>query len=528
MLILKTIPRFILFFFVLLSFSRQLRADDPIQYKFYPENKKLKNFSEYLEAGETDYLLPLTEALPESSLLEGKLEKNCYLAWIYFYQGKYRPAAENWPSEYFQKMAEFAKEFKTAESEHFKIFTKDRDVILNDYALEGLEEVYQKIGRLFNYFPTDKIRVEIYSSSEEFNLASTLSKRDLEVSGAIGICKFNRIMLLSPEALAFGFRWQDALAHEYVHLLIQRLSRGKCPLWLHEGIAKYSELIWRGGEAGYLPPSHQNILAEAVKNNNLITFQQMHPSLVKLNSQEEVSLAFAEVCWAIKFIVDKSGQEILPRLLINLSKYPSPQTAFEKTLHLSMSKFEKQWRKNLAEVQWSIKPGAILEKIRLKGTAGDEIEEFVEQSLRDYLRLGDRFRQRRAFSTAQDEYAKAEAIEPNNPVILNKEAKLLLDLGDPAKAEEKFKQAIQNNPNYGPVYTNYADLLFRQKRYSEALTNYQESNRFNPFNPLIHKMMGIIYSQQNDQEKARQEWQVAHTLFPEDWEVNNWLAPSLP
>ncbi|MFH1258399.1 MAG: tetratricopeptide repeat protein [Elusimicrobiota bacterium] len=502
--------------------------DDPIQYKFCPKNEKIKNFSAYLEAGETDYLLPLVEALPESSLLEGKLEKNCYLAWIYFYQGKYQLAAENWPSEYFQKMAEYAKQFKPAESRHFQIFTKDRDIILNDYALEAMEEVYDKIGLLFNYFPKDKIRVEIYSTSEEFNLASTLSKRDLEVSGAIGICKFNRIMLLSPETLAFGFRWQDALAHEYVHLLIQRLSRGNCPLWLHEGIAKYSELIWRGGEAGYLPPSHQNLLAEAVKNNSLITFQQMHPSLVKLNSQEEVSLAFAEVCWAIKFLVNKSGEKILPKLLINLSKYPNPQTAFKKTLALSMNKFEKQWRKNLAEVQWSIKPGAVLEKIRLKGSAGDEIEEFVEQSLGDYLRLGDRFRQRRAFSTAQEEYAKAEAIEPNNPVILNKLAKLLLDLGDPAKAEEKFKQAIQNNPNYGPVYTNYADLLFQQKRYREALTNYQESNRFNPFNPLIHKMMGIIYLQQNDQEKARQEWQIAQALLPQDRELSNWLIPPPP
>lgn len=476
------------------------------------QDRKIKNFSEYLEAGETDKAFNLIQSFPADSLPQA--EKNYYLSWIYFYQGNYLLAAEKYPSDYFRKMAEFLPEFQTAESEHFKLFTKNRDIILKDYALPSLESAYRKIGELFNYFPSDKIRVEIYSRSEEFNLASTLSQRDLEVSGAIGICKFNRVMLLSPEALAYGFRWQDALTHEYTHLVIQRLSRGKCPLWLHEGIAKYFETIWRDIAAGQFSPSSQNLLAAAVKENKLISFQQMNPSLVKLNSQEEVSLAFAEVSWAIKFLIKAKGREILPQLLLNLAKSNNQDSAFKKTLRISIGKLEKQIRQDLASAQLTITPGAILEKIKLKDEGKDEIEEFVEQNLGDYLHLGDRFRQRGAGATALEEYEKAEAIEPNNAVILNKIAKLLIDLGEPLKAEEKFKQAIQNNPNYGPIYTNYADYLFRQNRYPEALLNYQESNRINPFNPFIHKNMGFIYWQQGDKETARKEWQIAEILLP--------------
>jgi hypothetical protein len=36
-----------------------------------------------------------------------------------------------------------------------------------------------------------------------------------------------------------GYRWLDAISHEYMHYLIVKLTANKAPIWFHEGLAKY-------------------------------------------------------------------------------------------------------------------------------------------------------------------------------------------------------------------------------------------------------------------------------------------------
>src|SRR5690606_21850179 len=125
---------------------------------------------------------------------------------------------------------------------------------------------------------------------------STLTVQEIETSGTIALCKFNRLMVTSPKALARGYSWLDTLAHELIHLVISEKSKNTVPIWLHEGLAKYSESLWRDGVPGLaLDPASENLLASAVKKNDLVTFEQMHPSMAKLPSQEKTALAFAEV-----------------------------------------------------------------------------------------------------------------------------------------------------------------------------------------------------------------------------------------
>ncbi len=55
----------------------------------------------------------------------------------------------------------------------------------------------------------------------------------------MGICKFNKLMIISPRALSFGYRWLDSLSHEYLHYAIVALSNNQAPIWLHEGMARF-------------------------------------------------------------------------------------------------------------------------------------------------------------------------------------------------------------------------------------------------------------------------------------------------
>ena len=62
---------------------------------------------------------------------------------------------------------------------------------LAPYVEDVLEQSYQHLGALFDLFPGEKIRVEIFPTTDTFYPASSLAARDIEVSGAIGICSYN-------------------------------------------------------------------------------------------------------------------------------------------------------------------------------------------------------------------------------------------------------------------------------------------------------------------------------------------------
>ena len=117
------------------------------------------------------------------------------------------------------------KSLKRHESAHFVLFVDDkRDGILVPHALDALEKTYEAIGAELGYFPKEKVRVEVAPDATSFNAISTLSLRDIEETGAVGICKFNKLMIISPRALSFGYRWVDSLSHEYLHYAIVALS----------------------------------------------------------------------------------------------------------------------------------------------------------------------------------------------------------------------------------------------------------------------------------------------------------------
>ena len=63
--------------------------------------------------------------------------------------------------------------------------------------------------------------------------ATSLTIRQIETSGTIAVCKYHRLMIISPLAAASGYSWADTLAHEFIHLVIQK-SRNTVPIWLHE------------------------------------------------------------------------------------------------------------------------------------------------------------------------------------------------------------------------------------------------------------------------------------------------------
>jgi len=200
-----------------------------------------------------------------------------------------------------ESSAAYSASFETRETPHFRIRFLNKDEIVATYAEDVLERAYTNIAGDLELLPAErgeKIVVEIYPDARALAGATGLTIHEIETSGTIAVCKFHRLMITSPLATASGYDWADTLAHEFTHLIISKKSRNTIPIWLHEGIAKYSESRWRG-KGGELSAWSAALLKQALEKKQLVTFEQMHPSMAKLPSQEAAALAFAEVELAV-------------------------------------------------------------------------------------------------------------------------------------------------------------------------------------------------------------------------------------
>ncbi len=476
----------------------------------------------------------------EKAIKENPQDAKSYelMGFAYFYSGNYAEAIKHIskacdldPYNMYRKnllafvkgTGDILKPYEEHESEHFILRVHPRDRILKYYVLDALEKGYRKIGNMLGFKAGRKIIAEIYSRREDFNFASTLTKEQIEASGAIGICKFNRNMIVSPRCLAFGFRWLDSIVHELTHYMILHTASSDIPLWLNEGIARYFETTWRSEESLYLVPVVKNLLKEAVEDNQWVEFEKMKNGMPNLDNKKEVSMAFAEVGAGVDYIISTYGSNKLASLVREFMDNKNENNAFKKILGVSSIKFLKELKQFIRDKNLQATEGAVLDNFKLKDENVNETNEYVGVEARGYVRLGNKFRKKKMYPVALIEYAKALELDPVNPVILNKIGKTYFDLGEFESAEENLKKSLEYNPNSANTHTNLGDLLFSRNRLEEALNSYVKSNHINPFNPAIHKSMGLIHFNLGNKEEAVREFKVTGMLAPYDTEIQGWL-----
>lgn len=401
--------------------------------------------------------------------------------------------------------------FIQKESEHFILrYQPGKDEVLVDYALEGLEKAYQELGRDFNHFPEDKIIAEVYPDVESLAAVSTLTREEIETSGTIALCKFNRLIITSPRSLLRGYRWRTTLSHEYVHYLIMKRSDNTVPIWLHEGVAKYEEARWRRSDWVGLTPASETLLAEALRSNQLITFEQMHPSFAKLKGVKQTRLAFAEVVTMVDYLLSRGGFSVLDRIFEQMKLGKSDDEAISSTLGVSLSQVQKDWKGYLRKKELKGIPGLQEQAFKLKDPETpveekEELKEIASERARKFTRLGDLLRNRNRLPAAVIEYQKAEESLPHSPIIMNKLAlTYLLDRQD-SNALKVLTKALELHPNFVTTYIHLGELYLNQNDYEKSIKYFDEANDINPFNPMIHQNLAFLYQAQGREKEAERE-----------------------
>ena len=409
--------------------------------------------------------------------------------------------------------------YQRHESPHFSILLNDKqDGILVDYLIDALEKTYAVMAAQYGFYPSEKVRVELFPSSVAFYRGSALSVRDIEVAGAVGLTKFNKLQFLSPLALVHGYRWLDAISHEYMHYLIVKMTANHAPIWFHEGLSKYEETRWREGP-GYLSPVNITLLAQARMDNKLIDFEKMEPSLIRLETPEEVQLAYAQAASAIEFIVFRAGHAGLKTVMERMARGPSKGAgqALKDVLDMTFPEFEQHWKAYLAAKALIPVPGVTVQRYKVKeGDAESDRMDLKEiQSLvaRNRAHLGDKLKEKGRTRAAVREYQRALADTSDSVPVMNRLAGALVELGRDSEALAILNRVLALNPDHPAPYVQLGRVYLKQKEFIKAETAFAESLQINPFNPEVHLGLADAYARLGDQRRSEQEKSIARKIM---------------
>jgi len=225
-------------------------------------------------------------------------------------------------------------DFAQGESNHFVLHYEGRQTseTLRAQILAALETDYDDLVRDLGNPPRDSILVTLYTEQAFFDVTHAPTW-----SGAINDGKL-RIPISGLSSMTSELA--HVLKHELAHSFITQLSGGRCPPWLHEGIAQFLEPRSLGGTGHQL-----SLLFKAQRN---IPLNALEGSFLHF-SGSEAYLAYAESLAAVSYINDTYGMSDIQRILQRLSQGNSTEAALRATIHSDYGQFESDLARYLAD-----------------------------------------------------------------------------------------------------------------------------------------------------------------------------------
>ncbi|MDH3202015.1 MAG: hypothetical protein OEM15_14080 [Myxococcales bacterium] len=389
---------------------------------------------------------------------------------------------------------ETTKGYQTATYENFEVrYAPGLDEILVPYAIDTLKAAAEAMEVELGVKMVSPVRLEIYPDADSLARVSTLSVEAIRNTGTIALCKWGRLMIASPQALMRGYPWLDTIAHEYVHLLITKITLDRAPVWLQEGLAKLLETRWRLPKTQLpLDPASNRLLLGAVEANQLLDFDQLHPSIALLPSQRDAALAFAQVSSFMEMFYNQHGREGVQRGLQHVADAADARTALAVVAGAPWKELEAGWRNELAKKP---KPPAVrLLRRHLSGeaTENDELAEVEREKARKHVRLGDLLWVRSRPAAASVEYGKAHRAAPSDPVVASRYARSAIAGGRPRDAIKPLVYTLLLYPTHAPAQSSLATARFRTGDRNGAMHSALLAIALNPFDPQPHCVLAEL------------------------------------
>ena len=195
--------------------------------------------------------------------------------------------------------------------------------------LSTLESDYEELSQQFGREPRSSIQVILYTSQAFFDVTQSPSW-----VGALNDGKL-RIPLQGLDSVTPSLA--RVLKHELTHSFVNQVSMGRCPHWLHEGIAQMME-----------PRSltHGPQLAELFQSGKEIPLNSLEGGFTSL-SEIQAAVAYEESLAAVEYIQLRYGMSDLLRILDRLGNGESTESALRTTIHCDYRQLQDELRDQL-------------------------------------------------------------------------------------------------------------------------------------------------------------------------------------
>ncbi|MDP3936964.1 MAG: tetratricopeptide repeat protein [Deltaproteobacteria bacterium] len=206
--------------------------------------------------------------------------------------------------------------FQSNDTGHFRL-KYDVSENAGQGALVGgiLEEAYTRIGAEFHHFPTDPVVVILYTK-EQFRAVSGSphwSRGVFDGKIRIPVGGVNE----RTEEL------EDVVFHEYTHVIVNQITRGKCPTWLNEGLAQYME-----------PSSDdtKKALLGMLGRGDGIPLASLEGSFMKLPG-DTARVAYAQAYASVAYIAETYSFHHVRGILDRIAAGDAAEDAVRRVLH---------------------------------------------------------------------------------------------------------------------------------------------------------------------------------------------------
>jgi len=399
---------------------------------------------------------------------------------------------------------ETTKNYETFTHGNYEVrYAPGPDEILVPYAIDALKAAAEALEEELGVKMVSPVRLEIYPDAESLARVSTLSVEAIRTTGTIALCKWGRLMIASPAALMHGYPWLDTIAHEYVHLLLTKATLDQSPVWLQEGLAKFLETRWRQSQASLRQdPASNQLLHDAVEANELLDFDQLHPSIALLPTQEAASLAFAQVSSFMETYYREYGRDAVQQALYLVGEGEDARRALATVAGVPWTKLEMRWKQALAKRPKPPAARLLPRYLSDEATEQDELAGVELERARNYVRLGDLLWTRSRPAAASVEYAKAHEAAPGDPVVASRYARSAIAGGRPKEAIAPLMLTLERYPTHAPALSSLATAMFRISKFDLAREAANRAIAHNPFDPQPHCILSKLAVPQADHERT--------------------------
>ena len=200
-----------------------------------------------------------------------------------------------------------------------------------------LEHVYLQLGRDFDCYPARKIEVCVLCSSNQVHNSENdcVNIATLEMpQWAAGIYNGGITLIRRSQKRVNLSLLYVVLRHEYTHLLVDRLAKGRSPTWLAEGLAEL--------KARCLIDTEWQMLRKMISAGNRIQLKQLEGNFNRFD-KAEARLAYIESRAVVEFMVEDYGMAKIKRLLYYLGMGKSLNKSLASTLGMGYKELESQW-----------------------------------------------------------------------------------------------------------------------------------------------------------------------------------------